>query len=207
MSFEPKCKGASCKGCSYSLDNKIDYHNVKCVGETNFGFSCVLNGCPLIHLFDSDAEKEEACKRCNWTSKEEKTFHKIFTKEDLQNGMIVNTRGAGKFLCVKSDFYTGNFDYLLSFEDYSVTELSVYEEDLRVKRHLIKEIEFYLDITEVYIVNNLAFFSTPMRVESERFLDKIWERNDDFNKALETIANYFEVDKESINLVVDGCEL
>lgn len=199
MSFEFKCKGTSCKGCLHSLN--------KCAGKAEVSFSCALNVCPLIESFDSDEAKEEACKQCNWTSKEEKTLHKIFTKEDLQNGMVVNTRGAGKFLCIKSDFYTGKFDYLLSFEDYSVTELSIYEEDLRVKRHLIKEIELYLDITEVYIVNNLAFFSTPMRVESEKFLDKIWERNDDFNKALETIANYFEVNKASINLTVDGCEL
>ena len=121
--------------------------------------------------------------------------------------MIVNTRGAGKFLCVKSSFYTGTFDYLLSFEGYAVTELNTYEEDLRFKRHLIKGTAPYLDITDVYIVNNLAFFSAPMRVESEKFLDKIWERNDDFNRALETIANYFEVEKESINLIIDGCDL
>lgn len=205
MTFEPKCKGTSCSGCRYSLDDKIDYNNTKCTGKGDI-YSCAGNPCPLIQIFHSDKEKEEACTQCNWISKE-KTIHKFFTKEDMRNGMIVDTRGAGKFLYVKSDFYTGLFEYLISFEDYSITELNCYEEDLRFKRHLINETAPHMDITNVYVINNLAFFSAPLKIESEKFLDKIWERYDDFDKALDMIAEYFEVKKESIDLLVDGCEL
>lgn len=207
MTFEPKCKGTFCRGCRHSLNDKINYNNIKCDDTHN---SCAMNPCPLSSFFSSDEEKEKACAQCNWTPKEEKKeeiIHKFFTKEDMRNGMVVNTRGSGKFLYIKSDFYTGIFEYLISLDDYSITELNCYEEDLRFKRHLINEMAPYMDITDVYIINNLAFLSAPMRVESEKFLDKIWERHDDFDKALEMIAKYFEVEKESIDLNVDGCDL
>lgn len=206
MTFEPKCKGTSCGGCRYSVNDKIDYNNPKCNGTEDIHDSCALDTCPLIHLASSDEEKEKVCARCNWTPKEvkkEETIHKKFTKEKLRNGMVVDTRGSGKFLYVKSDI----FEYLISLEDHSITELNCYEEDLRFKRHLINEIAPYMDITSVYMVHNLAFFSAPLKTESERFLSKIWERYDDFDEALEMIAKYFEVEKESIDLYVDGCDL
>lgn len=161
--------------CSYLEANEWAYYKEDTCYNFNYGTFCDYNSyCIDYTILEFD--------NFDWSEKEEKENKmKNFTKSDLQNGMVVETR---------EDRYMVVGDKIIN--NYGFMALSSYEENLT-----LTEGDDDFDIIKIY--DKITSFNRMNYLEEFRLL---WERKDEMeNKHYVIKQSYIDEDEEE-NMII-----